>query len=64
MRTTLNINDDLMARARELTGETEKTRLVRLGLEALIQAAAARRLGALGGKMKNLRVAPRRRPRV
>ncbi len=49
MRTTLNIDDELLAKARELTGEPEKTRLIHLGLEALIQQATALRLAALGG---------------
>jgi Arc/MetJ family transcription regulator len=49
MRTTLNIDDGLLEKAREMTGETEKTKLVRLGLEALIQRSAAQRLSALGG---------------
>jgi len=62
MRTTLNVDDALVARARELTGITEKTALVHAGLEALIAREAARRLIALGGTMKNLRVPPRRRP--
>ncbi len=62
MRTTLNIDDDLLARASELTGIAEKTALVRAGLEALIAAAAARRLASLGGGGPGLRVPPRRRP--
>jgi Arc/MetJ family transcription regulator len=62
MRTTLNIDDDLLAQAGEYTGETEKTALVRMGLEALIQREAARRLAALGGTMPSLTVPPRRRP--
>lgn len=49
MRTTLNIDDALLQQAQEMTGETEKTKLVHLGLEALIQRAAALRLAALGG---------------
>jgi Arc/MetJ family transcription regulator len=61
IRTTLNIDDALLARAREYTGETEKTALVRMGLEALIQREAARRLAALGGAMPSLRVPARRR---
>lgn len=61
MRTTLNIDDELLARAGEYTGETEKTALVRMGLEALIQREAARRLAALGGTMPALSVPPRRR---
>ncbi len=62
MRTTLNIDDSLLAQAGEYTGETEKTALVRMGLEALIQREAARRLAALGGTMPTLTVPARRRP--
>lgn len=62
MRTTLNIDDELLAQAGEYTGETEKTALVRMGLEALIEREAARRLAALGGAMPTLEVPPRRRP--
>ena len=62
MRTTLNIDDSLLAQAGEYTGETEKTALVRMGLEALIQREAARRLAALGGTMPVLAVPARRRP--
>lgn len=60
MRTTLNIEDELLARAAELTGITEKTSLVRLGLEALIARESARRLAALAGTEKNLEMIPRR----
>lgn len=61
MRTTLIINDDLIKRARELTGIREKTALVRAGLEALIAREAGRRLAALGGTQPQLRPIPRRR---
>jgi len=61
MRTTLNIEDELLARASELTGIKEKTALVRLGLEALIAKESAKRLAALGGSEKNLEMIPRRR---
>ncbi len=61
MRTTLNIDDDLLAQAGDYTGLTEKTALVRMGLEALIEREAARRLAALGGTMPELTVPPRRR---
>ena len=61
MRTTLNIEDELLARAAELTGIKEKTSLVRLGLEALIARESAKRLAALGGTEKNLEMIPRRR---
>lgn len=60
MRTTLNIDDDLIKRAAKLTGVTEKTALVRLGLESLIAAASARRLAELGGSEPRVK-APRRR---
>ena len=62
MRTTLNIDDTLIEKAVMLTGTTEKTTLVRRGLEALIALESARRLAALGGIEKNLRPIPRRRP--
>jgi len=62
MRTTLILDDAVVARARRLTGITEKTALVHAGLAALIARAAARRLAALGGTMPDLRAAPRRRP--
>ena len=49
MRATLNIDDDLLERAQQLTGITEKTAIVRSGLEALIARESARRLAKLGG---------------
>lgn len=61
MRTTLNIDQDLLERASELTGIDEKTALVRRGLEALIAAESARRLAALGGTEPQLRPIRRRR---
>lgn len=62
MRTTLNIDDDLLRQAARLTGVEEKTALVRMGLEALIARESARRLAALGGTERNLKPVPRRRP--
>ena len=55
-RTTLNIDDELLAKAGEYTGETGK-----MGLEALVEREAARRLAALGGAMPALEAPPRRR---
>ena len=60
MRTTLNIDDRLMAEATRLSGLSEKTAVVHSGLEALIARESARRLAALGGSQKTLK-APRRR---
>ena len=61
MRTTLNIEDELIKSASELTGIKEKTALVKLGLEALISRESGKRLAKLGGTEKNLKVIPRRR---
>jgi Arc/MetJ family transcription regulator len=61
MRTTLVLDDALLAEARELTGIEEKTALVHAGLKALIAREAARRLAALGGTMPHLKPIPRRR---
>jgi len=61
MRTTLNIDDSLLRQASKLTGITEKTSLVRMGLEALIAKESARRLADLGGSEKQLRRIRRRR---
>jgi Arc/MetJ family transcription regulator len=63
MKTTLNIDQAMVARATELTGVREKTALVRMGLEALIARASAARLAALGGSEKKLRPIRRRRSR-
>ena len=62
MRTTLNIDDKLLAEASKLSGINEKTALVRAGLEALIARESARRLAAFGGTQKRLKPIPRRRP--
>jgi Arc/MetJ family transcription regulator len=61
MRTTLNIDDDLVDRARELSGIQEKTALVEAGLKALIAREASKRLAAMGGSNPNFEVPPRRR---
>lgn len=61
MRTTLNIDDLLIERAARLTGVSEKTALVRLGLQALIAHESAKRLAALGGTQKKLGRIHRRR---
>jgi Arc/MetJ family transcription regulator len=62
MRTTININDEILKKASELTGIKEKTQLVRLGLEALIALESSRRLARLAGTEKALKPIPRRRP--
>jgi hypothetical protein len=61
MRTTLNLDDELVRRASELTGRSEKATLVRLGLEALITQESSRRLAALGGSDPDASAPPRHR---
>jgi len=61
MRTTLTLDDLLLAEAQELTGISEKSTLVREALKALIQREAARRLARLGGTEPDLKPIPRRR---
>ena len=61
MRTTLNIDDIVLAKAMELTGVKEKTALVRIGLETLIALENSKRLARLGGTEKSLHSIPRRR---
>lgn len=61
MRTTIIIRDDILRRAAQLTGTTEKTALVHAGLQALIEKKAGERLAALGGREHHLRRIRRRR---
>jgi len=61
MRTTIALDDQLLAKAEALTGLKERTALVREALEALIQRESARRLARLGGTEKRLVAPPRRR---
>jgi Arc/MetJ family transcription regulator len=61
MRTTLNIESELLSNAAKLTGIKEKTSLVRLGLQALIARESAKRLARLGGTEKGLKMIPRRK---
>jgi len=63
MRTTLIIDDELLARARELSGLQEKTALLHAGLRALIAREHSRRLAALGGTEQRLKPIHRRRTR-
>ena len=63
MRTTINLDDELLAEAQRLTGIEERTALVHAGLRALIQREAARRLARLGGSAPDLEMPPRRRSR-
>jgi Arc/MetJ family transcription regulator len=61
MRTTVTLDDELLAKAAELTGISERSALLRGGLEMLIRVESARRLAALGGSDGDAAAAPRRR---
>jgi Arc/MetJ family transcription regulator len=63
MRTTLALDDDLVAEAQKLTGIREKAALVRHALKALIERESARRLARLGASEPDLKPVPRRRPK-
>ena len=62
MRTTLALDDELVAKAQAFTGLTEKSSLVREALKALIERESGRRLARLGGSESGLKAPPRRRP--
>jgi Arc/MetJ family transcription regulator len=61
MRTTMNLDEELVEEARRITGVRERTALVHAGLRALIERESARRLARLGGSEPDLEVPPRRR---
>lgn len=62
MKTTINIDDKILEKASQLTGVKEKTALVRLGLEALIDRESSKRPAILEEPKKKLRSIPRRKP--
>jgi Arc/MetJ family transcription regulator len=61
MRTTVNLNDELLEDAKWLTGIEGTTKLVNAALKALVEREAARRLARMGGTMPDLEDIPRRR---
>lgn len=64
MRTTVALDDELLARAQEYTGIEEKSRLLDEALKSLVQREAARRLALLGGTQPHLKAPPRRRSKL
>ena len=60
MRTTINLDDELLAQAQLMSGLTERTQLLREALLALVQRESARRLAKLGGTQAQLQPIPRR----
>jgi Arc/MetJ family transcription regulator len=61
MRITLNLDDDLIQRARQYTGIQETTALIGAALRQLVAGEAAKRLAALGGSMPDFQAGRRRR---
>jgi len=61
MRTTINLDDQLLTEARRITGMKERTALIHEGLRALIERESARRLARLAGSEPRLQPVPRRR---
>jgi Arc/MetJ family transcription regulator len=61
MRTTIALDDELVAEAQDSTGLEEKSSLIHVALKALIERESARRLALLGGADPDLKAPPRRR---
>lgn len=61
MRTTVNIDDELLEKASKLIGPMDRTAILSEGLKALIERESARRLALLGGSQPSLERVPRRR---
>ena len=64
MRTTVNLDEDLLAKAIKLAGPLDRSALLHEGLKALIERESAKRLAKLGGSQPKLKVAPRRRQAI
>ncbi len=64
MRTTINLDDELLAKATKLAGSLDRSALISEGLKAFIERESARRLAKLGGSQPDLAPVPRRRPKV
>ena len=62
MRTTINLDEQLLGEAQRITGMKERTALIHAGLRALIERESARRLARLGGSEPELTPVARRRP--
>ena len=64
MRTTVNLDEGLLAKAIKLAGPLDRSALLHEGLKALIERESAKRLAKLGGSQPKLKVAPRRRQEI
>lgn len=64
MRTTLALDDELVAKAQAYTGVLDKTPLIREALKALIERESAHRLARMGGTERKLKPVSRRRSEI
>ena len=64
MRTTVNLDESLLAKAIKLTGPLDRSALLHESLKALIERESAKRLAKLGGSQPKLKVAPRGRQKI
>lgn len=62
MRTTITIDDDLLAKAARYSGLEETSAIIRHALRDYVTGEASRRLAAMGGTMPDLELPRRRRP--
>lgn len=61
MRTTVDLDEELVERAREYAPGLTKTALIEAGLRALVKLEAARRLAEMGGTQPEIHLPPRRK---
>ena len=61
MRTTLNLDEELVREAQRISGVKGRTAVIHEGLRALIERESARRLARLGGTEPWLQPVARRR---
>jgi Arc/MetJ family transcription regulator len=62
VRTTVNLDEELLDKARRITSMEGRTALIHAGLRALIERESVRRLARIGGAEAQLRPVSRRRP--
>jgi Arc/MetJ family transcription regulator len=61
MRTTITLDDDLLAKARDFSGIQETSALLQQALKRMVESEASRRLARFGGSSPKLKAIPRRR---
>ena len=62
MRTTVDLDEELLRRAQEASGQPTTTATIEAGLRALVDIGARGRLAALAGGLEGVTAPRRRRP--